>query len=134
MKLEDISPDALPELIEDLTDLRHDLGKYITFEVRFLGPDPDTESLRAALRADILQTAKRGEQISSAWEVWAGLRPAALAEDPDVARIEAALAGLRHVDLAGDQDTLQQAADLARQVAEGTRSLHRRAVALEEQE
>lgn len=131
MRLSDIPAGDLPDLIEDLGDLRHDLGKYITLEVRFLGPDPGTEALRAALRADLHQTAKRGDEVRSAWEVWASLRPAALDGDVDLLRIEASLQALRDVDLSGDRSALEQAADLARDVAEATRSLYRRAVELE---
>ncbi len=131
MRLEDVPAEALDELIEDLSDLRHDLGKYITFEVRFLGAEPETEALRAALRADILRTHQRGEEHSAAWQVWERLRPVMLEGDADFRRIEECLATLRSLDLAGPRAELEQAAALAGAVAEATRSLFRRAAALE---
>ena len=131
MRLEDVPLAALPDLIEDLSDLRHDLGKYILFEVRFLGPTTDTEALRSALLADIEQTHKRGDDVSAAWEVWQRLRPDMLAGDEDVERIETSLEALRQLDLSGPMAVLQEASRLAGEVANATRALHRRALALE---
>ena len=131
MKLEDVTAPALELLIEDLTDLRHDLGKYITFEVRFLGEDPQTEALRAALQADVMRTHKRGEDIATAWQVWERMRPNSLDGDADVVRIDENLAALRALDLDGPRETLEQAAACARTVAQACRSLHRRACLLE---
>ncbi len=130
MRLEDVPPEALEELTEDLSDLRHDLGKYITFEVRFLGPEPETEALRAALRTDLLQTHKRGAVCATAWQVWERMRPAQLADDADVARVEASLAALSRVSLAGSRAELEEAAGLAGEVAAATRSLFKRAASL----
>lgn len=130
MRLEDVPPESLDELTEDLSDLRHDLGKYITFEVRFLGADPETEALRAALRADVLQTHKRGDEHATAWQVWARMRPALLEGDPDVARIEESLAALARVNLTGSRAELEEAAALAGEVAAATRSLFKRAASL----
>ncbi|MFT5683694.1 MAG: hypothetical protein ACI8RZ_004626 [Myxococcota bacterium] len=128
MRLEDVPSAALDELIEDLSDLRHDLGKYLIFEVRFLGEAPETEALRAALRADILQTHKRGDEHATAWQVWAGLRPALLDGDVDIVQIEESLMALAGVDLSGSRAELDQAAALAGEVATATRSLCKRAL------
>ena len=131
MRLEDVTAPALELLIEDLTDLRHDLGKYLTFEVRFLGEGPQTEALRAALQADILQTHKRGDDVATAWQVWDRLRPRILDGDVDIVCIEENLAVLQELDLSGPRETLEQAAEHARAVAQACRSLHRRACLLE---
>jgi ribosomal protein L12E/L44/L45/RPP1/RPP2 len=127
MRVEDVPEPELADLVEDLSDLRHDLGKYVTFGVRFLGPGPSVDDLRAALEGDLLRTARRGEVTETAWQVWDRLRPAGLDADPDVQRIDAGVAALQGVDLSGGEDQLTAAAEQARAVAEATRSLHRRA-------
>lgn len=129
MRIEDVPPAALEDLVEDLADLRHDLGKYITFGVRFLGPDPAAGDLRAALEADLHRTARRPSGDEAAWEVWARLRPRGLDSDPDVRRIDAGVQRLASADLSGDAESLAAVAAEARAVAAATRSLHQRAVA-----
>lgn len=126
MKLEDFPADALETLAERVGDLRHDLGKYICFETRFLAPDAETEVLRASLRADLLATRRRGQQIERASDLWARLRPTELEGDPDVLAIDWAMGQLASVDLDGDRATLDRAAGLARQVADATRRLDAR--------
>ena len=131
MNLEALAPRLSEEEAEDLLDLaadiRHDLGKYVVFEARFAGPDASVEERRAALRADLLATRRGPRGVEPAWAVWARLRPAELAGDPDVERIDAALAALRGVDLDGDAAELERAAALAAEVAEATRRLDARA-------
>ena len=129
MSFETLSAESLELLCEELADLRHDLGKYITFEARFIGLDADTEALRQALRADILQTYKRGDHIESAWQLWERLRPAALSrDDPDVLRIEAALGALKQLSIDdAERDALLSGAAQASAVAEACRALLSRA-------
>jgi hypothetical protein len=127
MRVEDVPRSDLEDLVEDLADLRHDLGKYVTFGVRFLGPDPALEDLRSALQGDLLRTARRGEATETAWELWARVRPEGLDGDPDVERIDAGVQALRGADLSGGGAQLTAAAEQARGIAEATRSLHRRA-------
>jgi hypothetical protein len=129
MRVEDVSGADLEDLVDDLSDLRHDLGKYVTFGVRFLGPDPSESDLREALEGDLLRTARRPGGDEAAWQVWARLRPAELDDDPDVVRIDAGIAALRDADLSGGRAALEAAAATAREVADATRSLHRRAAA-----
>jgi len=122
----DLSPEALEELVEDLAELRHDLGKYITFETRFVGEAGSTDDLRGALRQDLLQTHRRRGEVETAWALWARLRPAELAAEPEVEAIDRALAELKQLDLSGPRDSLLHAVALARGVSEATRALHRR--------
>lgn len=122
----DLSPEALEELVEDLAELRHDLGKYIAFETRFVGDDGGTDDLRGALRQDLLQTHRRRGEVETAWALWARLRPMQLAEEPEVAIIDRSLAELADIDLSGPRDSLLRAVSLARGVSEATRALHRR--------
>ena len=128
MRVEDVPVEALAELSEDLADLRHDLGKYVTFEVRFAGREAaETEVLRAALQRDLLRTYSRQGADQAAWEVWARLRPALLDGDPDVAEIDAALAGLREVALAtAERAALLRAAAQAEAVSAACRRLLQR--------
>ena len=86
--------------------LRHDLGKYVTMAARWLPDDPAEAELRAALRDDLLHTARGPSGDRAAAEVWAGLRgewegaPPGLAArvrelDERVARLDA---GARRLD------------------------------------
>jgi hypothetical protein len=55
---------------------RHDLGKYIALQTRWLPEDPATEELRAALLSDLRRTRSGGGVEESAVEVWRRVRPA----------------------------------------------------------
>lgn len=94
-----LTDEQLEELSELLFDIKHDLGKYITFEVRFVGMDAQSTELRKALFADLWETDKRGAQCQPAWTVWQRLRPPLLHEDPDAQHITAILDGLSTADL-----------------------------------
>ena len=126
MRLEGVEIDRLEALVEQLVDIRHDLGKYITFEVRFLGADPQDEELREALKSDLYSTLRRGEHVLSAWDVWEKLRPDVLEGDPDVVAIDEALLMLRGVDLDQQRADLWGAVETTRVVGEAARNLHRR--------
>ena len=127
MNLESVPRPDLETLALKLADLRHDLGKYIRFETRFALEQGDTEALRAALRADLLATRRRGDAVEPAAAVWARLRPVELEDDADVGCIDRAMAGLAEADLGGPHETLDSAAVLAGEVSDATRRLHERA-------
>jgi hypothetical protein len=127
MRLEQVPLESLDELVEQLEDLRHDLGKYIRFETRFLPPDADAAALRAALRADLLQTRRRGDEIESAWALWRRLRPSLLDGDPGVTALDREVAALEEASLDGPPAALAAAAARAEAVALGCRTLHARA-------
>ena len=127
MKVEALALVQREALADRLADVRHDLGKYIRFETRFVEDGADVDALRAALRADLLATRRRGDQLEAASSVWARLRPGELDGDPDVGVIDAAMAALAGVDLDGPEPSLREAAGLAREVSEATRRLHTRA-------
>lgn len=127
MRLEALSDAELAGMLDLLSDLRHDLGKYVRFETRFVEAGEDVEALRAALRADLLATRRRGDEIESAVSVWARLRPAALEGDPDVDAIDTAMARLATADLGGPEEALRAAARWTAEVAEATRRLLARA-------
>jgi hypothetical protein len=124
MRVEEVDPVGLEDLVDDLADLRHDLGKYIGFESRTAEP----ARLRQALARDLFATREHEGERETCWELWARLRPAALADDPDVAAIDAALAALR-LDLdTADDDALREARDRAATVTAATKRLHARAL------
>jgi len=128
MRVEEAGTEALEMLVEDLSDLRHDLGKYVCFETRFVGIDALEPALREALRADLERTRCRrmpsGEELTeTAWALWARLRPSALAEDPDVAEIDGLVAELEAADLDADLAGLRETAEVALAVSAITRRL-----------
>ncbi len=127
MKVEALDGPALQELWPLLEDLRHDLGKYIAFETRFLGAEAPEEELRRALRSDLLATRRGSAGVESAAQIWARLRPEQLADDPDVRTVDGALTALGEADLEVALDGLRSLAGLAQQVRQATRSLHERA-------
>jgi hypothetical protein len=127
VSVEDLDPAALAALLPRLVDLRHDLGRYIVFEQRFAGADAELGALRAAVQSDLLRTRRGPAGDRSAWELWEELRPAALARDPDVVAIDAAIERLRDADLSGPEAALRAAAADAALVGEATTRLLRRA-------
>jgi hypothetical protein len=131
MKLEQMAPSELEAQVERLATLRHDLGKYIAFEARFVGEDADTETLRAALRADLEATRRHGDEVEPAQSLWCRLRPQL--DEPEVGAIDVTMAALGEIDLAGPDVELRRAAGLAREVSVATRSLHKRALACREE-
>ena len=125
MRVEDVDSAALDDLVDDLADLRHDLGKYIGFESRAA----ERGQLRKALARDLHATREHAGKSESCWELWARLRPTALADDPDVRAIDQALDALR-IDLeTADDRALQEARDHASAVTAATKRLHARALA-----
>jgi hypothetical protein len=125
--VKELTDEQLEDLSDTLADVRHDLGKYITFEVRFIGLDADTAALRQALKADLLQTDKRGDRVEAAWSVWARLRPGELGDDADVNAIDAALTALRALNLdVLDREGLLAAAATAKDIQARSVALFRR--------
>lgn len=113
-----------PDQRETMAALRHDLGKYVCFEARWLGEDAGAEALRDALRADLLRTRRgpTGEEPAAA--IWARLRPGTPA-GPDRDEVEArvaALAGRAGRLAEADEAELRETARLARELAERIRA------------
>lgn len=91
-------------LRERVAALKHDLGKYVAWrsanleEQAWTGPVDD--GLLDALRGDLLETRKRGDEVEAAWDVWARLTadlPRPLGIDELVA-VEAAVDTLREAE------------------------------------
>ncbi|MCB9745547.1 MAG: hypothetical protein H6740_23410 [Alphaproteobacteria bacterium] len=114
---------------------KHDLGKYVAFEARWLPEDaPDAEWVEA-LRADLLHTRRGPEGSEGAASIWARLRPS-LPECAEVQAVDARVieitensSALLSGELRRPQlDALAAAArDIAAQLAALTRRLDREA-------
>ena len=128
MRVEDAGTAALERLVEDLADIRHDLGKYVCFETRFVGTEAPELALREALQADLQRTRCRtlpdGEALTeTAWALWARLRPVDLEGDPDVLEIDSLIGRLQSADLKANLGGLRQTAEVALAVSAATRRL-----------
>ncbi|MEZ4316125.1 MAG: hypothetical protein R3F61_01415 [Myxococcota bacterium] len=145
MPIEKMPAPALEALLDHTSRLKHDLGKYVRFQGRWLGPDADLDARREALAADLLHTRRGPDGSVDASSVWAefsgellGERPLRSAEegsgtfdlraDPDVARIVDGMAVLDAVIAALRSDSLDEAGVIegeraAEQVASAIRSL-----------
>ena len=126
-------------LTAHLDVLRHDLGKYVTLQVRWSAGDP--AALHDALRADLLATRRGPAGTSDAVEVWEGLAPELRGEralptgervdlrgDVDFDALEDAMRSVRGTITAlgagrPDDALLQRGADAARTVGEACRRL-----------
>ena len=75
MRLEELDGRQLTEIEASLRSIRHDLGKYICFEQRFIVSDDDVEELRRALRSDLQKTRRSGDSSEDCYEVWSRIRP-----------------------------------------------------------
>jgi len=132
-------------LAEHLGRLRHDLGKYISLQTRWAGPDASAAVLLAAVRADLLHTRRGPAGVVDAPTVWVEFRvhlvgqaPLSdgawvdLTSDGDFGRLDAAMVEVTAVVCelrrgAGDTALVGRGVDAARVVAQSCRALHRRA-------
>lgn len=106
---------------------RHDLGKYVCFQVRWLPEDADDDALRGALKDDLLRTRRGPAGEESAAQVWAGFR-AELLGVAGFSEIDGVVDELARRALTLDQQSraeLDTTAALARRLAELLRDLAR---------
>lgn len=83
-----------------LRRLRHDIGKYVTFNQRFLGDSGDAVAAREALVDDLLHTHRGPAGPVPVAAIWAALRPeleAAWPGDPHLVALDAEMAALAEV-------------------------------------
>lgn len=112
---------------EAAAQVRHDLGKYVCFQVRWLADDADDDALRGALKDDLLRTRRGPAGEASAADVWAAFRDD-LREAPGFSVIDATVADLarRAATLDGQSRAeLDETAMLARRLADLLRDLAR---------
>lgn len=106
---------------------RHDLGKYVCLQTRWLEEGAPDAELREALAADLLRTRRGPEGEETAAQLWARLRvPLAGAEIDEIDALMAALAARAARLDALDSADLRETAALSRRVAEALRDLCRR--------
>ena len=153
MRLEEIhSGETLHEVLELAYGLKHDIGKYITMQRRWMAPEHSFDDRVSALRADILETRRSGDSVSSAVEVWREFEPrlcgkeaiygdvyVRLSDDPDISIIRVNMATLADViaPLTTGQITEEQVTSgeqLADDIAQACRSFYRRALSRKDQE
>ena len=120
-------------VLEAAARARHDLGKYISFQARWVEPGAPVEALRDALREDLLRTRKGPDGVVTAAALWRELREPL--QGLEIGRVDA-LVELLTV-RAATLDTLDEAAlldtaRLAREVADELRAVHARARAARE--
>ncbi len=109
---------------EALTQARHDLGKYIALNLRWLPEEPTQEQLRAALLTDLRATRSGGGVQEDAWSLWQRLRPGLVdynLQDLDarMERIQQALPALETL----DESALRRVAEDALAVGPALRRL-----------
>ena len=61
MTLEQLDHAAWIQIESTIRAIRHDLGKYICFEQRFIVSEGDSEELRRALVSDLYRTRRIGD-------------------------------------------------------------------------
>lgn len=130
-------------LREHLVRLKHDLGKYIAFQVRWLPDDATATDRREALAADLLGTRRGPEGVRDAPSVWGEFRPSLVGEvelpgggradlsadphfmaiDADMNAISALLPSL--ADGTATPAAVDSGIEAALRVAEAVRELHR---------
>lgn len=62
-------------LLELIARLKHDLGKYIAFQIRWVEDSDPFAERRRALEADLLETRRGPSGTVDAFEVWQEFRP-----------------------------------------------------------
>ncbi len=139
--LESLDPAQRTAVLEHASRLKHDLGKYIAFQTRWLGPDASALDRQQALEADLLATRRGPEGTVSAVEVWQQARGGLfgtdalrdgltvdLSDDAIVAHLDAQMAQVAGVVRAlqqgpPDEDTVQRGCELALAVADSCKQL-----------
>lgn len=134
----------LAAVLDHVSRLKHDLGKYVSLQVRWLAPDASSAERRDALAADLLSTRRGPDGEQDAASVWAEFRPGLVARAelaggatadltgaPELEALDAAMgrvervAGLLRAGSASEDD-IDDGEAAAREVADSCRTLFRR--------
>jgi hypothetical protein len=78
--LDQLDSQTLAALGEVVGRLKHDLGKYVAFQVRWVAPDAEFSERRDALEADLLSTRRGPDGAVDAPTVWRQIRPVLVGE------------------------------------------------------
>lgn len=115
-------------LAEATARAKHDLGKYVAFQLRWLAPDCSDAELLEALQADVLNTRRGPDGSESAMSIWNRLKPELAgaevqAVEDGVATLSAHAEGLAGGTLSRDQ--MEACAQAAREIARHLAALAR---------
>ncbi len=114
--------------IEAAAKAKHDLGKYIAFQARWIEPGAPVHDLREALRDDLVRTRRGPDGVVGAAALWAGLRGPLVALGIDAIDAQMGVLAARADALESlDEAALLDTARIAREVADALRVLHARA-------
>jgi hypothetical protein len=69
-----VSPDERDALLDVLSDLRHDLGKYLRLPLAMLPADAAADEVREAARTALIRTRRGPRGVSTAAEIWSEAR------------------------------------------------------------
>jgi hypothetical protein len=119
--------------LEAATAARHDLGKYMIFQLRWVGREGPLDDVREALESDLLRTRDGPGGTATAAAIWEELRDALAPFDPQavasldegMALIAARLPGLADGTL--ETAEVRALAQLAWSLSEQLEALYRRA-------
>ena len=121
------------DLVEAAERAKHDLGKYIAFQARWLPPGAPRGDWQDGLLSDLVQTRRGPSGTEDAVSLWKRLRVgfSGLENDPDLLRVEEAIGQIEHQldDLVGDRlslEDLQELGETAKTVAKHLSALHKR--------
>jgi hypothetical protein len=92
---------------------RHDLGRYVHLEARFVGPEGDVEELRAALISDLRRTRRGPGGDEDVAAVWARVRVPCEPVDRAVAELARRAEALDRLSATELRETERLAASLA---------------------
>ncbi|MFT4626089.1 MAG: hypothetical protein ACI8PZ_004760 [Myxococcota bacterium] len=92
--IDDLEPSDAARLVELVGRLKHDLGKYIALQQRWVLPTATEAERRAALSADLLSTRRGPTGQVDAVEVWRGFEQAFAIAEPDI-HDDSDLSGIR---------------------------------------
>lgn len=137
--MEALDDETLAALAGYLARVKHDLGKYVAFQLRWLPEGASLDDRRQALVADLAATRRGPEGTLDAATLWESLRPALVGEAPlpngarvdltgdaRLTRIEAGMAVVREVlpslrDGSADAPAVARGSAAALEVAEACR-------------
>lgn len=110
--------------------IKHDLGKYIAFQIRWVDASAPLDERREALSADLLATRRGPEGTRDAVSVWAEIR-GPVAGEPESSEIDARMARIAALlpalaDGSADEARVSEGFADALAVAELCRTMHRR--------
>lgn len=81
-------------LLDAAQDARHDLGKYICMNQRWLGEQSPLPERMEALQADLLRTQSGPKGDLDAFSLWSRLRPGLVGAGSELEEVDGALARL----------------------------------------